>query len=150
MKTQTILSAIILLMIIFLVSCRKKNEFKVSKHNSSESHNMGENCMNCHKQGGHGEGWFNIAATVYDKSLQNTYPNTTVRLYTGPNGTGTLRYTVEVDGKGNFYSTENINFDTGLYPAVQGKSITKYMSTPITIGSCASCHVSTTSRIWTE
>lgn len=150
MKTQALLSATILLIVISFSSCTKKDKYKVSKYNDTESHNMGQNCMDCHKQGGRGDGWFNIASTVYDYTLKNTYPNTTVKLYTGPNGTGALKYTLEVDGKGNFYSTESFDFGSGLYPAVQGTTTTNYMSSSITIGSCTTCHGNTTNRIWAK
>jgi hypothetical protein len=73
-----------------------------------------------------------------------------VRLYTGPNGTGTLKYSVEGDGLGNFFTTKNAKFGTGLYPSVQGKNGTKHMSTAITTGACNSCHGNTTGKIWAE
>lgn len=138
------------------VSCEKENENenenenKTSSTNSSESHNMGQNCMNCHKQGGQGEGWFTVAGTVYDTSLVRVYTNATVKLYTGPNGTGTLKYTLPVDRKGNFYTTNSISFGSGLYPVLSGVNSTNYMSTPISTGACNSCHGSSTSKLWAE
>lgn len=112
---------------------------------------MGQNCMNCHRSGGQGEGWFNVAGTVYNATATQNVPNATVYLYTGPNGTGTLKYTVEVDAKGNFFTTEAIDFGTGLYPAIQGNTTTQYMSTSITTGACNSCHTGiATPRLWTE
>ena len=111
---------------------------------------MGQNCMNCHKSGGEGKGWFNVAGTVYTAGLSNTYPNTTVKLYTGPNGTGTLKYTINGDAKGNFFTTETIDFGSGLYPVVQGTSTAKYMSTTTTTGQCNSCHGVSTDKLWTN
>jgi hypothetical protein len=135
-------------------SCRKEiensSETKNSSHNSSKSHNMGQNCMNCHKQGGSGEGWFNIAGTVYDSLKISTYPNATVNLYTGPNGTGSLKYTIDVDAFGNFYTTRSIDFSGGLYASVQGASSTKYMSSVITTGQCNGCHGVTNDKIWVK
>ena len=128
----------------------KKGETKISSHGQSDSHNMGQNCMNCHKSGGSGEGWFTVAATVYD-SLQTTpLPNATVRLYTSANGGGTLKYTIEVDAKGNFYTTAPIDWGNGLYPSVQGANGTHYMSSAINTGNCSSCHGSSTGKIWTK
>ncbi len=131
-------------------SGNESSEAKISHHNGNKSHNMGQACMNCHKQGGSGESIFNVAATVYDTTMNSVFPNTTVRLYTGANGSGTLKYTIEVDAKGNFYTTESIDFTNGLYPAVTGTQGTKYMSSSITTGNCASCHGNTTNKIWTK
>lgn len=156
MKTKIVLLTSILLTVFFLLeSCKKENEeneyeYKVSSYNGTESHNMGLNCISCHKQGGSGEGWFNIASTVYDSLQTSTYPNCAVKLYTGANGTGILKYTVEVDGMGNFYSTENIDFGSGLYPAVSSPNGTKFMSSSISSGNCTSCHGGSTSKIWAK
>lgn len=117
---------------------------------SSRSHNMGLNCMNCHYAGGPGEGVFTVAGTVYDTSKTVTYPGATVKLYTGPGATGTLKYTLTADGSGNFHTTQVIDFGTGLYPVVQGSKSTFYMSMSITTGQCNGCHGVTTNRIFTQ
>jgi hypothetical protein len=150
-KVRTILALFSLSMMI-MISCENEDgsETKISKYNSNESHNAGLNCMNCHKQGGEGEGRFVVAGTVYDSQKAVTYPNATVRLYSGPNGTGDLKYTIQVDALGNFYTTEDISFGDGLYPSVQGDVQTKYMQTSLSTGQCNSCHGSTVDRIWTE
>lgn len=150
LKWITALSSLVMITII-IQSCTKGNETNISAHNQNESHNMGQNCMNCHRSGGEGKGWFNVAGTVYNATATQNVPNATVYLYTGPNGTGTLQYTVEVDAKGNFFTTEAIDFGTGLYPSIQGNTTTKHMSTSITTGACNSCHTGTsTPRLWTE
>ena len=71
----------------------------------------------------------------------------TVELYTEPNGGGTLKYTIAIDAKGNFYSTANISY-SGLYPKVtspSGASI--YMNSPLSSGACNSCHGPSTSKL---
>lgn len=147
----SIATFLVSMMIILTVSCKKgENETNISSYGSSKSHNMGQNCMNCHKSGGEGEGWFNVAGTVYDSSFAHTLGGGTVKLYTGPGGTGTLKYTVQVDTKGNFYTTETIDFGSGLYPAIQGTSNTHYMSATISTGQCNSCHGVSTNKIWTN
>ena len=157
MKKVFQLLALLVMAIMLTVSCEKENEeeneneggneTKTSSANSSESHNMGQNCMSCHKQNGSGEGWFTIAGTVYDTSKTTVNPSATVKLYTGPNGTGTLKYTLQVDKKGNFYNTTNIDFTGGLYPAVTGNSSTQYMGSAISNGQCNSCHGNSTAKI---
>ena len=150
-KAKPLLALTLLIMVVML-SCENENEneTKISTYNSSKSHNAGQNCMNCHTKGGEGEGWFEVAGTVYDSQKANTYPNATVRLYSGPNGAGDLIVTLQVDELGNFYSTEGINFGGGLYPSVQGDVQTNYMQSSIATGQCNSCHGNTTGRIWTE
>lgn len=139
---------------ISIQSCKKEEgcgATNISKHNGNESHNMGQNCMNCHKDGGQGEGCFNVAGTVYDSMQSATAANGTIRLYTQPNGGGTLRATIEVDKLGNFHTTDNVDFAGGLYPTVQGANGNiKYMSSPVTTGQCNSCHGGSTAKIWVQ
>ena len=146
------LLALPLLIMVVMLSCEKENEneTKISTYNSSDSHNAGQNCMNCHTSGGEGEGVFVVAGTVYDNQKTNTYPNATVRLNSGPDGTGDLIAIIQVDKLGNFYSTETINFGSGLFVSVQGETQTRYMPTSLTTGQCNSCHGNSIGRIWTE
>ena len=140
--------------LILFESCEKeedddeKSETKISSIGSNESHNAGLNCMTCHKIGGSGEGFFNIAGTVYDTSLAHIYPNSLLKLYSGPNATGELKHQIEVDAKGNFYSTEEINFDAGLYVSLTGSISTEHMFTKLPNGQCNSCHGNNIDRIW--
>lgn len=151
MKNKLRLFAVLIFGIAsFLQSCEKGNETKISSFSSKESHNMGQNCMTCHSSGGEGEGWFNAAGTVYDSLQTSTYANAIIKLYSGPNGSGTVKATIEVDGNGNFYTTDNIDFGSGLYPSVKGNNITKYMGSTITMGQCNSCHGQSTNKIWTK
>jgi len=134
-------------------SCEKEggeNETKISAYHSDDSHNSGKNCMECHISGGSGEGWFTVAGTVYENDKQTPYPNATVRLYSGPGGTGNLKGTIEVDQKGNFYTTESIDFTDGLYATVEGASGTRAMSMVLDDGACNRCHGSSTDRLWVQ
>ena len=134
----------VVLMFSVLVSCENDdddnegNNGMSSGYNDNESHNAGQNCMSCHNSGGKGEGTFTVAGTVYNASGKAVSPNATVKLDTGPNGTGSLVKTIEVDGKGNFYTTNSIDYGTGLYVTVTGSSgnISK-MNSSITSGSSA-------------
>jgi len=150
---KSIIAIFFIIGLIAMNACKKENErndTKISSNGKSESHNMGQNCMNCHKSGGSGDGWFNIAGTVYDSLKVSTLVNSSVKLYTEPNGAGTLKYTIQVDAKGNFYTTENIDFGTGLYPSASGSNTTKYMGSSITMGQCNSCHGVSTDKIWSK
>ncbi|NOX85736.1 MAG: hypothetical protein GXO86_07205 [Chlorobi bacterium] len=156
MKKKTIIVAgFILVMLMAFSSCEKdetgNNETKMSRHNDDGSHNNGQNCMDCHKSGGEGEGWFTVAGSVYDSLKTNPSPNGTIKLYTGPNATGTFVKTIEVDGRGNFYTTENMDFGNGLYPVITGSSgNVKNMTSSISTGQCNSCHGVTTDKIWVK
>lgn len=139
-----------------LFSCEKEedegdeNESKISHFNGDESHNMGQNCMTCHIQGGEGEGRFIVAGTVYDKQKANPLPNASIRLYSAANGGGELVATLEADQKGNFFTTEAVDFGTGLYAQVEGSTSKNTMIMPLTSGQCNSCHGISTDRIWTQ
>jgi len=143
-----------ILMLSVFVSCEKEdnengeNDDMSSRYNENESHNAGQNCMACHKSGGNGEGWFTVAGTVYNASASAVYPKATVKFYTGSNGTGTLVKTIEVDGKGNFYTTADVNFGSGLYVTVTGTTgnVSK-MGASVGTGACNSCHGSSTGKI---
>lgn len=156
MKIKTLITiAIIISPIIFFISCEEdelgENEIKISRYNDDESHKNGQNCMNCHTSGGGGEGWFTIAGSVYDSLKLNPYPNATIRLFEGPNDSGALIKTIEVDGKGNFYTTESVDFDKGLYTSLTDNSgNVKFMKSSISTGQCNSCHGVSTDKIWIE
>lgn len=140
---------------IFFHSCKHVNgDCKSMEGDSSgdgeESHNMGKNCLQCHRSGGEGEGCFTLGGTVYDSLQNNVKTGGTMKLYTGPNGTGNMVLSLPVDDMGNFYTGKSINFIGGLYPAVTNKNgVTKYMSSSIPVGSCNNCHGVSTAKIWT-
>ena len=123
---------------------------KVSKNDSFDSHNAGQTCQDCHRNGGNGSGIFTVAGTVYQmNNLDQVYPNTTIHLYTQPNGQGSLVTSIEVDANGNFYTTADINWGAGLYTAVTSVMGTNYMSSSVDRGDCNSCHDNVTeSRIF--
>ena len=133
---------------LFLViqSCNKRNETKISAAGGTKSHNMGQNCMNCHVSGGRGEGWFNAAGTAYSSITNTVCKNPVVQLYTERNGGGQLVATINGDAYGNFYTTESINFGSGLYPVVTGGGA-NFMTQSITQGACNSCHGVSTAQI---
>ncbi len=152
-KKSFLLVTLLSLTVLLFPSCEKENgenEKKISMYSDDESHNMGQDCMTCHKSGGEGEGWFNAAGTVYDTTQSNTLANATIRLFTEANGGGQLKYTIEVDAKGNFYTTEDVNFGDGLFPSVKGPTGAKFMSTSVKTGACNSCHGATTDKLWGE
>jgi hypothetical protein len=123
-----------------------------SQSGSNNSHNAGQNCMNCHTPGGSGaEKLWKVAGTVYNEDLVTANTNATIKFYTGPDGTGVLKYTLTSDVKGNFYTASNIDFSAGLYPVATGTTNSNYMSSPITTGECNSCHDGVNrSRVWTN
>ncbi|MEX1188345.1 MAG: hypothetical protein WED33_03740 [Bacteroidia bacterium] len=129
-------------------SCNHLNELttNISEANSSQSHNSGQNCVNCHKKGGDGDGWFTISGTAYAQN-NVTASNVVVNLYTQPNGKGELRKTINGDLLGNFYTTDIQAFGGGLYPAISYNGQTSYMSSSILQGACNSCHGISTDRI---
>jgi hypothetical protein len=125
-------------------------ETNISHFNDDNSHNNGKDCMTCHTDGGEGEGCFVISGSVYDSMKTSALPNVTLKLYTQVNGTGQLKYTVQGDKNGNFFTTDNINYG-GLFPTITGSSgEIHYMSTALTKGNCNSCHGVSTDKLWTR
>ncbi len=133
-------------------SCKKNKcgETKVSYSGGSKSHNFGQNCLTCHKSGGEGEGCFNVAGSASNSALTSNLTGGSIKLYTGANGTGTLKYTIPIDSKGNFYTTESVDY-SGLYPAITGTSgATSYMSSSLNTGACNSCHGVSTGKLFSN
>ena len=131
-------------------SCKKNKcgDTNVSFSGGSKSHNFGQNCLNCHKSGGEGEGCFTVAGSASNSALTNNLTGGTIKLYTGANGSGTLKYSIPIDSKGNFYTTESIDY-SGLYPAITGPSgATNYMSSSFNTGACNSCHGASTGKLF--
>ncbi len=149
LRTVLLYSLGIILPFIALFSCNhaKQMEVVVSQHGKSRSHNMGKNCMDCHKKGGEGSGWFYIAGTAYTNNETTTAQDVTVLMYTQSDGNGTVKYTIEGDQKGNFYTTAITGFGAGLFPAIVYNNDTSFMSSSITNGACNSCHGVSTTKI---
>ena len=142
-------SLLVVLPFIAIYSCNHADQLvqNNSKHGDHKSHNMGMDCMQCHKQGSGGDGWFYIAGTAYTNSGSNTAQDVTVLMFTEPDGQGSIKKIVEGDKLGNFYTTDITGFGTGLFPAVVYNNDTAFMSSSITNGSCNSCHGKSTSKI---
>ena len=127
----------ILVIITSLTSCEKfikpENRPLRSTFDLDESHYNGRNCMNCHYSEGRGEGWFTMAGSM-DRTLKWT-----VNLHTD-----TLTppfYQLEMDARGNFYTTDELNFDGGVYASITNElGETKYMEDKIYHGVCTLCH----------
>lgn len=150
LKLTRIIWVVFLLLLPIWFGCEESesgNEVNISTYNSAESHNTGKNCMDCHRNGGEGAGWFTFAGTVYKTDLQNTYPNTTVLLYSAANGGGDVIKSIAVDARGNFYTTETINWGNGLYVGIQSQNETRYMEQQLGSGACSMCHGSNVSKI---
>lgn len=136
------LSAIFCL--IYLDSCKKEKAgqgSKTSVNGGTESHNVGEACMECHNSGGSNQYWWSVAGTVYKPDSTTLNPNGTVYLFSAPSGGGSVVLSLPVDAKANFYTTNAITFGVGLYPAVKSLSgQLRYMNSFTTQGNCNSCH----------
>lgn len=141
------------ILFLSLVSCNKDDEggcgaTNISSTGGTESHNAGMNCMNCHFDGGEGEGCFTVAGTVYNSGETVPYPNAVIKLYTQPEGAGELRATIYGDAYGNFFTTNGVDFTGGLYPVMTGAtSEFAAMYQSITTGACSSCHGVSASKL---
>ena len=145
MKFNSVLLVAFIVMgsVMTFYSCKKGEkcgETNKSISGGHESHNFGMDCMNCHKSGGEGKGCFSVAGSVSKMNTTSPVISGFVKLFTQPNGGGILKYTIPIDSKGNFYSTDNIEY-SGLYPVIVGSSGSQFsMSSPISTGACNTCH----------
>lgn len=145
---STVLLGFALMTSICFFACEEEggNEKQISERGDDESHYTGYNCMNCHYNSGSGEGWFSVAGTV-----DGAYQNATVELFSGPDGTGTLLGSLEVDDKRNFFTTDMIDFTDGIYVATNdGNGNREFMEDKIFNGGCNLCHGQTTDEIIIE
>jgi hypothetical protein len=134
-----------------LVACHESDDdAKISRSGSDESHNAGKNCMTCHSPGGSGEYVFTVAGTVYRPDLVSVHPGASTRFYAEANGAGDLVTSLEVDARGNFYTTEFIDLTAGPYVSVEGQVATHTMQSPVTEGACNACHGVTVDVIYAE
>ena len=114
----------------------------VSAHGDALSHNVGDNCMRCHQAKGPGRGRFSVAGTLIDADGA-PHPDGVVELRTAPAGAGDLVARIEVDGLGNFYTTQALPLpDSALFPAVYSSDGARpgAMPFPTTSAACNVCH----------
>ncbi|MFN8365645.1 MAG: hypothetical protein U0Y96_00225 [Candidatus Kapaibacterium sp.] len=145
---------VVCLPLLWITSCsdsestENEEAFLQSSTYGSKSHNTGSDCMQCHKKGGGAKGIFTVAGSVYQLDKSRPNPNGLVFLSALANGRE-QEVQLNVDGLGNFYTTETVAFGKGLYPQHKSsKDTIRYMNDAITNGSCNSCHGRTTDVIY--
>jgi hypothetical protein len=130
----------------------------VSARGETRSHNMGENCLRCHQDKGPGRGRFVVAGTVY-REAGVLLTGGTVKLYgklTRVDGGAPILEdevtSIDVDGNGNFFTTDPIAEFPGrtLYPRFFGPGGEELfagdgvrpalMSGGVATGGCNFCH----------
>ena len=155
MKTQKliVISFMLTVLSISFFSCEKEGgcgDTNISASGGNDSHNSGQNCMQCHTNGGKGEGCFSAAGSVYNSALISPVNSGKVEFFTQANGAGQLMYTIQLDSYGHFYSTADMTL-VGLFPRVTGPTGTQQsMSTGLSSGKCNTCHNVSTSKIWAD
>ncbi len=115
----------------------------ISARGGSASHEVGQNCMNCHQPHGPGPGLFTAAGTLHDADGE-PYPDGALELRTAANGGGELVLRVEADGLGNFYTTEKLPLpDMPVFPTVYSADgeRSNFMPFPTASAACNVCHV---------
>lgn len=107
------------------------------------THNVGNDCLVCHKAGGGGDGIFTAGGTVYKAGTSIGATGAVIGLYTTADASGSPVATMTSIVGGNFYSKSPINFGSGLYVKITSDTGSSSMITPITTGACNSCHTIT-------
>lgn len=118
----------------------------ISQRGGTSSHTdqrRGQDCLSCHSPGNNAY-VYTLAGTVYQLDNPNEiFPNATLKLYSKEGRKkGDLVVTLDVDANGNFYTTETIDFGTGLYPTIESGGVEQPLDMPASTanGSCNSCH----------
>lgn len=156
MKHHLLIRNFLFALVVLAISCSHYDELMTkgaqSETGVEESHNPGQNCMQCHNQNGNEAvregGWWNIAGTAFEKQNEPAQEGF-IQLWTGPNQTGALVYELPIDKLGNFYTAKIVDFKGGFYPVLldKDKKWRKKMGSLIQTGACNSCHGITTSVI---
>lgn len=110
-----------------------------SAHGETRSHNVGQNCMQCHQTNGPGPGLFTAAGTIYDADGA-PHPDGSVELRTVE---GELAARIEADANGNFYTTAALPLpDSPLFPTAISDDEQRRRSMPFPTASaaCNVCH----------
>jgi len=153
MKKLLLTIGFIGLSLVVFLGCKKSNSDSgiQSRHNGTTSHNNGEICTTCHQAGGSASEYkWVMAGSVYNETGISMNPNGMIYLWTGVSGNGDLKATLEVDGKGNFFTTYSVIPSGSVYPQVINAAGTgvKNMPLPVTTGNCNGCHGVSTGKIW--
>jgi len=140
---RRLLAVLVFGMVIVLFACEEEEEVDGQSTLTETSHNTGKNCMSCHK--------FTASGSVYDKSMSAAFPGAEIKLTSQANGAGSVLGTFTVNKSGSFYTSNSINYGSGIYVSVTGSSgKVKHMNSSITTGACNSCHGSSASKVWVE
>jgi hypothetical protein len=144
------------------------NVENVSKHDETRSHTRSKNCQTCHQEAGPGRGIFTISGTVLDEE-HRPYPNAILQIFEtvqapgggpvawgGPVEVLNLAMEIEVDGNGNFFTTQELpDFfpDKPIYPRFVTadrqplyKELGLFEATMgggVSVGGCNFCHSET-------
>ena len=119
-----------------------------SSAGTQRSHNVGENCQSCHLPDGEGEVCWSVAGTLYDAGGSHPVTHAHALLFGSPLGQGGLQLKLDNDDLGNIYTSEDVTFGSGLFPAViSAAGDTSFMMEPIRNGACNSCHGQSTAGI---
>lgn len=150
MRTTAFASSFLLLLIAAIPACKhgKCQGGGYSAEGDDESHNAGADCMSCHHPDGEGEGCWTIGGTVYDSAGSEPSAAARFQLFTKPLGQGSMVLQLHSDALGNIYSSDEVLFGNGLFPAViNANGDTAFMTGAIHDGACNRCHGQSTEVI---
>lgn len=134
---------ILSLLPILLFNCdigKNNSDIIRSVYGSTDSHNAGEDCIECHDKNGDTNIEFSIAGTIYRTNTDQAYPNVLLNLYNSVDIEDIPIETIEVDGKGNFYSNIPIDWQIGYYASITSDYQMRMMNGIVYNGSCNFCH----------
>lgn len=116
------------------------NVSNISEASGQRSHNHGENCFSCHQERGLGKGIFTLAGSLF-RTSGSAHNQGVIRIYNDAARTE-LAIEVPVDGLGNFFTTETLEFPSaGFFVSVLAANGTEIrMRSPKLSLACNQCH----------
>lgn len=85
---------------------------------------------------------------MYDHNGSQPVSGVQFRLFTLPRGQGDLKLALQGDRTGNVYTSQDVIFGHGLFPAIiNSAGDTAFMDEPIQDGACNRCHGVSEARV---
>lgn len=137
---KRIMVCMVMLAGLFVWFSCKKDGGENDGADGGANHNVGNNCLVCHKAGGGGDGIFTAGGSVFKAGTTTGATGAVINLYPTSDLNGTPVATMTSAVGGNFYTKSAINFGTGLYVKITYNLGSVSMSQPLTSGACNSCH----------
>ena len=134
-----VLPLVLVSCLVFLApGCEDDDDDLVSRFGDDESHRSGQDCQQCHREGGSGEGVVTVAGTVYRAAGGTPLPGALVEIRDAEGAAVVVE--LQVDARGNFYTTRAVNWGEGRTIVVRDEQNSATKPFLLDVGDCNRCH----------